>query len=698
MHSTEIDTDFIPDVMNTDIFRLAAVLYADSNYEVNTTTIHRKIIESFFVSTDNNVVSIYDLSKEIQERYNILLEHIEIRKVVEKSENFITTNDKANEINISLTAKRFAIIQEKISGTNLDHFIDEFNKINTGLNIADIKDVIYLFLYEVFKTNLTSFSKLVDSSLTVDDIINVSDQEFNPIQIEIINSFINWDNPKKNKAIFDISNIALEYCLISNKKGNSFKLENLKNKNFYLDTNILFRAIGLNGENRKNKTLTFLEKFREAKENLIISKYTEEEFRKTVKFHVTGMGKRNNGKINSRVFLKHSKSGDLVNYYHKWRASRVNDSLELFEAYIMSELHLLIKRFSIVLDYKSVIDMGDQKLKDIILDTSSQINTYKSSEKNISSYLESNIIDAQNIHIINEKRGENYSNLFDCKYFMISSDQYLQKWDYTKNKVIPIVILPSQWMSILLRYLNRTDDDFKSFVSFLNINSPDKIVSNENLNLILMGISEITQDFTSQNNIVSEMIGKQFKGIIDKNTSDDEIISRAKAFAKTKLDRDLEEIQAQNKLLENKFEKYQTNTTNAIESLKKQKNLEKAGKENFENENKQIKAELVESKVKLEYVKFKIIGYICLSICACSLLTLVLTFFYTDREWNIINVFRNYADSIPENSVQRDLISYIYLLLFPIIGTTTIVAYRRLFDPSIRKKKKKELHDKYNVL
>ena len=111
----------------------------------------------------------------------------------------------------------------------------------------------------------------------------------------------------------------------------------------------------------------------------------------------------------------------------------------------------------------------------------------------------------------------------------------MRKWDYTQNKEIPIVILPSQWMCILLRYLNRTNDDFKSFVSFLNISNSEKLISNDNLQLILNGISEITTDFTLQNGIISEMVNKKFIGVLEKGSNEDEIIHKAKAVTYTHL-------------------------------------------------------------------------------------------------------------------------------------------------------------------
>src|SRR5690606_28020636 len=223
--------------------------------------------------------------------------------------------------------------------------------------------------------------KLVDPSVLIEELLNINDHNLNSIEIEIINTFLNWDNDEKNKMIFDISNLALEYCLITNKKGANFKLENLKNKHFYLDTNVVFRAIGINGENRKNRTLTFLDKFKEAKEVLFISKYTIDEIKKTLEFYIGQMSRYNTARINSDVFHKFRKSQDFIDYYHTWRRKRVNDSTSLFKAHVYSLIDDLKRNFDIKEDYKEHFDIKDAKVEESILDMGSQINIFKSQSK-----------------------------------------------------------------------------------------------------------------------------------------------------------------------------------------------------------------------------------------------------------------------------------------------------------------------------
>lgn len=47
--------------MKQEIFRLAAILYADNNYEVSSKTLHRKVIESIFIDNNNEFIGLHSL-------------------------------------------------------------------------------------------------------------------------------------------------------------------------------------------------------------------------------------------------------------------------------------------------------------------------------------------------------------------------------------------------------------------------------------------------------------------------------------------------------------------------------------------------------------------------------------------------------------------------------------------------------------
>ena len=305
------------------LFRLAAVLYADNNYEVAPKTILRKVVESALLSNGNKSINIHHLIDFILETYNLHFDENEILGIVsnEKEEGFLI-NEKNGNTKVCLSEKRKQTIESKISNRTIDYFITEFEKDKiTLVKGSNAKEIIYRFLYELLNTNIESFKKLLDSKKRIEDLINVETQSYTAIEREIINEFLGWDNNEKNKAIFDIASYALEYCMISNNGvGTHIQLTNLRNKVFYLDTNVIFRALGINGINRQNRTNTFLKKFVEANTVLVISKFSETEFKDTITYHIDKLkNKPQLRKINQEIFKEFffKNVSELYEFYQK---------------------------------------------------------------------------------------------------------------------------------------------------------------------------------------------------------------------------------------------------------------------------------------------------------------------------------------------------------------------------------------------
>jgi hypothetical protein len=516
------------EVATPNAFRLAAILYADNNYDVSPATIYRKIIESVFIQAQNKELSIDDIISEARLHYSISLEHGEVESILRSRKNNIfeiirrpKTDDK-----FVLQSHRFATLLSKISENNIEYFIEIFGKDNPELEISSIKQIIYRFLYEILNTNISSFSKLLSTKKgNVADVLETSKVGFKENELKLINSFINWDNSEKDKCIFDISSYAVEYCLIVNKNNttNAY-LSNLKNKVFYLDTNILFRAIGINGESRKSRTLIFLEKFIEAGEKLKITPYTIKEITTTINANCEALSKNQANAVNSSVFLRYRSQQDFVDFYHRWKVNRTNPNIQLFKTHIFTEFERIKAIFRIEEEKLYTADENKEQVRTKLQDNASDIYNYKISEGKRDISMESAFHDAKNIHVIEQCRGNAIRNIFETKAFLISSDQALRRWDLKRSQFTPIVLLPSQWLSILLRYINRSNDDFKSFVSFLNLPQNEVVIDNHKLQLVLKGINEITQDLNQQSYLVQQMIQEKFKGILDGERIDDNLI------------------------------------------------------------------------------------------------------------------------------------------------------------------------------
>ena len=283
--------------------------------------------------------------------------------------------------------KRKTSIETKVFNKTIDFFIEQFGAEKADLVTgSDVKQIIYKFLYQLLLSNIESFKKLLDSNAKVEDLINLESSAYTVVERQIINEFLSWENNEKNKAVFDIASYALEYCMISNSKGgHNLHLYNLKNKSFYLDTNIIFRALGINGSNRQNRTITFLKKFgRQAKTELLISKFSEREFKDTIAFYIDKLNKKPlPKKLNPQIFdEKFFRSlSELFDFYAKWRAGRYNDSLDLFESHILSLYESFKSDFKITTDYRSPLmkeTMGKKGLSTNSPQTSVPLKTLKS--------------------------------------------------------------------------------------------------------------------------------------------------------------------------------------------------------------------------------------------------------------------------------------------------------------------------------
>lgn len=515
-----------------NIFRLSALLYKDNKYNVKKENTLKKIIESIFIN-DNKDISIYDAIEFCEKHYYLNITEEDVNNTITKYNNVFKIINKGNgNIRFKLLDKRLDTISN-YEITGIEKFIDEFI-IEKGDFHNNIKETIYKFLYEVFTTNLNSYEYFIkNNTLSGDFFVDYS--KYTNYEVDIINDFLNYNNPEKDKAIFKIVSLSLEYCVLTGN-GKQVYPQGLDNKVFYLDTNIIYRAIGINGDERKNLTLKFIEKCNEVGIKIKISKYSEEEFGKSLDFHIKNLDKHKNSNVSIELYERYKKGKDIYNVYLEWKSGRVDWSVDKFRAYLKANYEDFKKRYRIDVDYKN-INIEDENNEKIIDEISHSIEFIK-----IDSNPKSNIVDAKNILLIDNMRKKcnvNNKKLLEVKFFLISTDQKLREWNliYSNNEQ-PIVFLPSQWLAIILRFVSATSDDFKSFVSFLNIKKTELNISKEKLQSILEGISEITQDIRRQEYYANEIIEASASDII--RLDDVELIyEKTKDYVKASMDEEL---------------------------------------------------------------------------------------------------------------------------------------------------------------
>ena len=188
----------------------------------------------------------------------------------------------------------------------------------------------------------------------------------------------------------------------------------------------------------------------------------------------------------------------------------------------------LIKQFDIKEDLK--VPFGEKEEATVVARYKDEIQNIKKTYKE-----DPHLADARNMYWIECVRKENNYDVASTKYYFVTSDQKLQAWDNEHSKDQPITLLPSQWLGLLLKYVSRSSDDFKSFISFMNLPKDSSVISEDDLQSVMAGISEMTEEFSKQETIIESMVEIKFGDILKGN-----IQENAKAFAKEKLEQELE--------------------------------------------------------------------------------------------------------------------------------------------------------------
>jgi hypothetical protein len=523
------------------VIRTAAIMFAEDTQVVNIKTSHRKIIESLFVDNNNSELNTHGIIDGIKSNLDLVFDEREIKVIVNDSKkgHFETRFDtKSQETLIKLTNHRFEFLVSKVASSNIEQYVTKFaNEIYIGsIKNETLHTLLFKFLYELLNKNISAFKKLTSSKCNPGEI-SVDPGIFNSNEREAINSFLSWDNVEKNKSLFTLISYCIEYGLLSNNINNTnLLLNSFRNKSFYLDNNVLYRAIGINGEDRKNRTTTFLRKCKETGQSFFVSKFTISEFKETIKHHVNLLQRVPFGKINPYLFKKYAVNPGIYEFYHLWRQNRTAYGFDLFHAHILGLYRAFLTEFNVVEDYKIPFDEQDPNVLSKIEIYSQEIKQSKGKGSD-----ESHLFDAKNTYLIEQKRGVNNQSISDTKFYFVSTDQKLRNWDFSRNDSQPLALLPSQWMAVLLRYFSRTDDDYRSFVSFLKLRQEEPIIQEDKLQLILAGISEITEDFDKQSAILDQLASVKFDGILEGKTYD-EIRENAANYSKKVMDTEIQEL------------------------------------------------------------------------------------------------------------------------------------------------------------
>lgn len=488
------------------LFRTAAIFYGNdpSNYGSSNVRNIQKLIEASLYHSSEKGMTIHEISEYISANYLLDIDDSEITSIITDPRNYDRYLEllELKESHFVLSQKRRLAIENTLTAKSLDAYIDEY--IDMASLTKEAKDTIIKYLYGLFTSNLESFRRLFQLKKAASLAIDINN-DYSDTEATFINEFLLWDNQNKDQAIFNFASYALEFCMITNRKDSSNINEQLGLKEFYIDTNIVYRAIGLNGEDRKQRTLQLLDKLQATKCKLFISTEAKTELLASLKDKFDKLRKNHNPAVKSQVFQEFVTYDDIYSTYHRWCIGRVNTSVDLFEANVFATFDALRKKYSIQTDGNCPF-IRDEK-EDLLNKMASDIKSH--SKRKTSSMA---LCDALNVLWVELKRLPNQVSVFSAKHFMLSSDKGLRYWDVVRNdgNSPRIVIHPSEWLSLILRYSHRTADDFKSFISFLTVRNNEAPMSNEELNIAISSIAEIAESIDIQQTACENLLKISF--------------------------------------------------------------------------------------------------------------------------------------------------------------------------------------------
>lgn len=506
------------------IIRTAAIVFAGEQELGSAKSGKRRFIDSAFFFCENRPMKVNEIIEVIKDQFEIEYLEDDISKLL-SDERYYTTilAEKPKNNSFYLPQKRYEKLQKK-TNISLENSIALYLEGKDEKEKSKLQDLIYKFLYALLNTNIDAFAQLLErKGRQVSSVLDKG--EFEDEEIEAINSFLSWENEDKDKALFQLINYCIEYACEINSIDPREVVSSLKNKKLYLDNTLIYRLLGINGKYRKSRAEALIQRCVDSGQQIIISSITRKEFFETIDFHISNIIHTTPfGRINPELFHKYTGGYTIYQYYHDWRRTKNSYGQTAFKLHIQNEYNKLIEKYHIQEDFKQLFDVNDSKDSGKIETYISEISQFKGqkNEKLLAN-------DAKNVLWLELVRAGCDSTIRDTKCYFLTSDRKLQCWDLEHSKNQPITMLPSQWMALLLKFFSQSNNDYSSFVSFLSMPKEMSEISQENLQDILSGISELTEDFKKQDDIISSLMSADNSFELRNRES-------ARKFAKEKLE------------------------------------------------------------------------------------------------------------------------------------------------------------------
>lgn len=548
-----------------------------------------KLVECVLFDSAIEELSVVELHKNILERFQLDFDILEIESAIRRrGKGRIVVSNKKYQLEPK-------VINQLSTRTSMEDRLRSFINSFTDKSETDkeyLLNLIKKYLYYCFNSNAKNFTTIIGANpKAVVDEKALNEFQPTPSDVELINQFLRWDNTEKNQLFYEIVSCCYEYCLITVNKQPSISQRLFKGKKFFFDTNVIFRMAGFNKDERQFVITKFVDKCREVGISLCYTNIVYDEINRVVDRQVDYIKRITNGQppVSETALSKivdKTEVNDFYIIYYNWCKEPQNKYFDF-----VSFKHYLRKRINTELQKLDYVDCSNAKFtdKNTFEELAASLKMYKDAKRsNRYTTDESVETDINQVLHLKKVRPKTAKSLWEMNEYLVSADQLFVSWADSNFNGVPLVVIPSLWLSIILKITGRaTDSDYQSFCMFLTLRQHQINEDTININPIelLSRLSGKTVSSELKEQIIEEITSNKDKYTFDTpesyNSSIDKafdvILSKNNELKENELK---EAVEREKKTTEKYIEEYrkEKETTKSNEDFAKEFSLMKATK------------------------------------------------------------------------------------------------------------------------
>ena len=496
-------------MIEDSLLRLAMIM-ADQS----ATTVDKyicKLVEYVLFTSQKKQLSSVDLSKQIKEQFQLEFDILEIENAIRrKAKGRIVANYHEYQL-APKVINQLSTLNDPIS--LLREYINQFlSETSNNYDASTLLSKLEEYLYSCFNSSAENLLGLLQyKTMIVSDVFFASNEV-----VQQINDFIAWDNFEKNKLLFDLISFSYEYCMLTTKKNTLLSKEIFHGKRFFLDSNIIFRMAGINKDERQFVTESFAKKCYEVGIKLYYTSETLSELYRVIEGQIKRIRALTQGQppvdlITLQSIDNSNEVNDFYEIYYNWCKEPQNKYHDLlsFQNYLLGLVRDIIEKLTleIIPNQQLGKDKNSFDIQCSSLDSfKKEKRPYKQNSKDALQADINNIL-----YVLTLRNKPQSHNLWQINDFIVSADQVLTVWAKSAYPGIPIVVIPSTWLSIILRFTGRSEDDYKAYCLFLGLRqhqTKNDLISINPVSL-LSALAKRTSDQGIKQRIIEEIINNK---------------------------------------------------------------------------------------------------------------------------------------------------------------------------------------------